>query len=277
MERDRPSSLSGSERAAGITRTTGRTPAPSDSVRATIDDMTTQMQAVVATAERAAAAIRLDAEEQAQRHLAEARRKADVLTAERAGLISDLTDDLLHQATNIRDHSERMATALQSAIASLDGIREASAGSPATVPADSGRVNGQAPAPGEAGARTEAAPVPEQHGAGDARTYTDIIGAPPPPLPAIAPPPTPEHRPIPEPTGPPQPTVEAAAAAAHPTDRPAEKTTPDLPLDVVMYATRRAANGVDPAVIASELRLRYGVEDPAPIIDRVMDPASRRS
>jgi vacuolar-type H+-ATPase subunit H len=274
MESDRPSSLSGSERAAGnqATWATGTTPAPPGSVRASIDDMTSQMQAVVEAAERAADAIRLDAEEQARRHIDEARRKADRLTAERAGLISDLTDDLLRQATNIRDHSERMATALEDAIASFDGILKGSASNHSPAPADSPRVNGQAPPPGGV---VQAAPPPPGHEEGSVRTYTDIIGAPPPPLPATAPAPTPapEHHPLPDPTGPPQPTIEAAEAASA---YPAEPTSPDLPLDVVMYATRRAANGVDPDVIASELRLRYGVEDPAPIINRVMDPARRR-
>jgi hypothetical protein len=274
MESDRPSSLSGGEQAAGNQAgwATGATPAPAVSVRASIDDMTSQMQAVVEAAERAADAIRLDAEEQAQRHIAEARRKADRLTAERAGIISELTDDLLRQATDIRDHSKRMATALEDAIASFDGILEGSAGNHPPGPVDSPHLNGRTPPSGEVVQAAPPAPGPE---VGSVRTYTDIIGAPPPPLPATAPAPTPaaEHHPLPEPTGPPQPTVEAAEAA---TAYPAEPPSPDLPLDVVMYATRRAANGVDPEVIASELRLRYGVEDPAPIIDRVMDPERRR-
>ena len=89
------------------------------SVQQTMREMTDQMQAVIETAERAAEAIRFDAEEQARRHLAEAQRKADRLTAERVGLISELTDDLMRHASTVRDHSEQMIRALEDAITSV--------------------------------------------------------------------------------------------------------------------------------------------------------------
>ena len=60
---------------------------PSPNVQATMTQMTSQLQTVIDAAERAAEAIRFDAEEQARHHLAEAQRKADRLTAERVGLI----------------------------------------------------------------------------------------------------------------------------------------------------------------------------------------------
>ena len=81
--------------------------------------MTTQLQTVIDAAERAAEAIRFDAEEQARHHLAEAQRKADRLTAERVGLISELTDDLIRHASTVRDHSEQMIRALEDAISSV--------------------------------------------------------------------------------------------------------------------------------------------------------------
>ena len=93
--------------------------APSASVQSTINQMTDQMRTVIEAAERAAEAIRYDAEEQARRHLAEAQRKADRLTAERVGLISELTDDLIRHAANVRDHSEQMVRALEDAINSV--------------------------------------------------------------------------------------------------------------------------------------------------------------
>ena len=80
--------------------------------------MTDQLQAVIGAAERAAEAIRRDAE-QARLHLSEAQRKADRLTAERIGLISELTDDLIRHAANVRDHSEQMVEALEAAINSV--------------------------------------------------------------------------------------------------------------------------------------------------------------
>ncbi len=84
-----------------------------------MQQMTEQLQTVIDAAERAAEAIRYDAEEQARRHLAEAQRKADRLTAERVGLISELTDDLVRHAANVRDHSEQMVRALEDAITSV--------------------------------------------------------------------------------------------------------------------------------------------------------------
>ncbi len=92
---------------------------PSPNVQATMTQMTTQLQTVIDAAERAAEAIRFDAEEQARHHLAEAQRKADRLTAERVGLISDLTDDLIRHASTVRDHSEQMIRALEDAISSV--------------------------------------------------------------------------------------------------------------------------------------------------------------
>lgn len=92
---------------------------PSANVQATMSQMTTQLQTVIDAAERAAEAIRFDAEEQARHHLAEAQRKADRLTAERVGLISDLTDDLIRHASTVRDHSEQMIRALEDAISSV--------------------------------------------------------------------------------------------------------------------------------------------------------------
>ncbi len=103
--------------AAGWSAGSGQMPSPN--VRQTMQEMTDQMQTVIEAAERAADAIRSDAEEQARRHLAEAQRKADRLTAERVGLISELTDDLIRHAANVRDHSERMVRALEDAINSV--------------------------------------------------------------------------------------------------------------------------------------------------------------
>lgn len=88
-------------------------------LRESVDGMTERLQAVVAAGERAAEAIRIDAEEQASRHLAEAQRKADWLTAERVRLVSRLTDDLIEHASSVRDHSERMLAAIEQAVATI--------------------------------------------------------------------------------------------------------------------------------------------------------------
>jgi hypothetical protein len=150
-------------------------PEPSGSVQSTIDQMTDQLQTVIAAAERAAEAIRRDAEEQARRHLAEAQRKADRLTAERVGLISELTDDLIRHAANVRDHSEQMVRALEDAIISvtdkleqpglndhLDPARTATP-PPLGAPETAGAAEPHAPVPAEPHAPVPAephAPVP---------------------------------------------------------------------------------------------------------------------
>ena len=108
-------------RTAGVTEPAGTwspvvSPGPSPSVQVTMDQMTGQLQTVIDAAERAAAAIRQDAEEQARRHLADAQRKADRLTAERVRLIAQLTDDLLRHAGTVREQSEVMVESLETAI-----------------------------------------------------------------------------------------------------------------------------------------------------------------
>jgi vacuolar-type H+-ATPase subunit H len=79
-------------------------------------EMSARVQTVIEAAERAADAIRYDAEEQARQHLAAAQKKADRMTAERVRLISHLTDDLIEQASVVREHSEEMVSSLQQAI-----------------------------------------------------------------------------------------------------------------------------------------------------------------
>ena len=135
--------------------------------------MTEQLQTVIDAAERAAEAIRYDAEEQARRHLAEAQRKADRLTAERVGLISELTDDLVRHAANVRDHSEQMVRALEDAINSVTDKLE--------QPAMTDPFPGSEP-PGPSLPFGE--PLDGAHrlarSAGDTGRYTDLAGMPPP-------------------------------------------------------------------------------------------------
>jgi hypothetical protein len=125
---------------------------PSTAAQSTIDQMTDQLQAVIGAAERAAEAIRRDAEEQARLHLVEAQRRADRLTAERVGLISELTDDLIRHAANVRDHSEQMVRALEAAINSVTDKLEQPALSDQFEPAGQppfGAVPPAAPAPAQ--------------------------------------------------------------------------------------------------------------------------------
>lgn len=281
---------------------------PSPDVQATMQQMTEQLQTVIDAAERAAEAIRYDAEEQARRHLAEAQRKADRLTAERVGLISELTDDLIRHAANVRDHSERMVRALEDAINSVTDKLEqpgmtdpfadvqtppALTRAPAPPPeprlqppppppppapaVPSNPVAEPDPAPSPTPTPPDPGPAPEAEPSRPV-SYTDLIGAPPPPPPAFSPAPVPPSQPAPEPDAPgaarepaqPPPVEPSPPEPVESIETDAGAGNPDVPLDAVLYATRLAVNGTDPGVIAAELTSRYGIEDPDPIVQRVM-------
>ena len=218
-------------------------PMPSPNVQQTMQQMTDQMQAVIEAAERAAEAIRFDAEEQARRHLAEAQRKADRLTAERVGLISELTDDLMRHASTVHEHSEQMIRALEGAITSI------------TAKFDQPGVTG------EPGASFE-----------DLLAGPDSTGLGGEVKPGLAPPPP--HMPMPPPTSapppvPPPPDLDQNSVE----DREAGSAgDQEVPLEAVVYAAQLAMNGTDPTVIASELSKRYGIEDPDPVVRQVVGP-----
>ena len=164
--------------------TSSSTHVPSPNVQATMHQMTEQLQTVIDAAERAAEAIRHDAEEQARRHLAEAQRKADRMTAERVGLISELTDDLVRHAANVRDHSEQMVRALEDAITSVTDKLEQPA---MTDPFPSSEPPGPSLPFGE----PIGSPPPGAGAIVDRGGYTDLVGdlpAPPPPPVSAAPP-----------------------------------------------------------------------------------------
>ena len=99
-------------------------------------EIDTRLNKAIEASERAAEAIRLDAEEQAQEHLIEAQKKADRLTAERVRLTADLTTDLVNRAAVIRSHSEQLTNALEEALELVDEDDEPSANAPsaATIP-----------------------------------------------------------------------------------------------------------------------------------------------
>jgi len=80
-------------------------------------EISAQVHGVIAAAERAAEAIREDAEAQARIYLGDAQERATRLTAERLQLIGELTDDLLAHANAVREQSAAMLVTLERAIA----------------------------------------------------------------------------------------------------------------------------------------------------------------
>ncbi len=119
-------------------------------LRASTAQMTERLQTVLEAAERAAEAIRYDAEEQARRHLAGAQQRADGLTAERVRLISQLTDELIGHASVVRHHSAQMVGALEQAITAVSGrLDEVKGGGALPLdPSSQGSIGGGQPAEG---------------------------------------------------------------------------------------------------------------------------------
>ena len=221
---------------------------PSPNVQATMTQMTSQLQTVIDAAERAAEAIRFDAEEQARHHLAEAQRKADRLTAERVGLISDLTDDLIRHAATVRDHSEQMIRALEDAISSVTTKLEQ-------------------PELTESIEYTPSAEIPGQTTLGAVPSPASAYSAP-----AVAPPPAAAPSPSPTPAAVPTPSPAPAAASPAPgSARPA--ASQPVSEEALLHATRLAVAGTDRATIAAALRDGYGVADPEPLVARVLGEA----
>ena len=102
-------------------------------------EISAQVHSVIAAAERAAEAIREDAEAQALIYLSDAQERAHRLTAERLQLVGELTDDLLAHAGAVREQSATLLATLERAIA----VAEARlAETPAHAPAAGARGAG---------------------------------------------------------------------------------------------------------------------------------------
>jgi vacuolar-type H+-ATPase subunit H len=74
-----------------------------------------RVESVLAAAERAAADIRRDAEEWAQRHIDDSRRRAEETVANRVQELSTVTQDLLERARSIAERSDELISALDDA------------------------------------------------------------------------------------------------------------------------------------------------------------------
>lgn len=194
---------------------------PQSEWRQAVTMATERVQLIIDAAERVAAGIREDAEEQAARYVDDARRRAEELTSDRIRLISQTSDSLLEQARNVKAQSEELLSALQDAAAKITAA--ASDVSP-TIEPPAGQPGGTAaPRPnGRTRPNETSAPAPEWPPEGD------------------SPPPPPEQ-------------VEGGRANGDPW----------------LLATQMAVAGADPAQIEERLR-EVGVEDPRPILDRVL-------
>jgi hypothetical protein len=92
-----------------------------------------------------------------------------------------------------------------------------------------------------------------------------------PDLGAVAPPPAPALPAVeatpPAPAAQPEPVLRSGGWAMHAPEEPSP-----IPKDALLEATRLAVAGTDRAAIAAVLKADYGIEDPDPVVDRVLGP-----
>jgi hypothetical protein len=90
-------------------------------LRRSLSDATERIEAVIEAAEKAAAGIIADAEAEAQRYLEESRARADKVAADRALAMTEVTDDLLEQAREVKRQSDDLIIALDRTRRQFDG------------------------------------------------------------------------------------------------------------------------------------------------------------
>jgi hypothetical protein len=124
-------------------------PAPAGSSPTAMSSVGERVETVLEAAEQAAADIRRDAEQWAQRHMEETRRRADALAAQRVQELSSITDDLLARAQAVAKQSDELISALDSASRRTikaplrreeDGASEAEQEEPSAAPAPAPRA-----------------------------------------------------------------------------------------------------------------------------------------
>lgn len=255
------------------------------------DSVADRLQTVIDAAERAADAIRADAEEQARRHLAEAQQKADRMTAERVRMISQLTDDLIEHASVVKEHSQSMVATLEQAIkVASSRLDELDAGG---APAEAARptpVAAPAPAPGalsggtsqpthEAPAPAAPPPTPAEPEAADDQRHSGTaapVAAPQPEFEADTP-----ASPASQPEAPraeaPAPAEASAAtpapdtAGAAPASEPAPAEPAEAPpTEALLRATQLAIAGESRDSVGDAIRRDFGV-DPEPVLAQVFE------
>lgn len=201
------------------------------------DQVAGQVQRVIDAAERAAEAIRADAEQQAQSYLAEAQARAEQLTAERVELIAGLTDELIEHAEAVRVHSAQMATALEHTV-NTDQRRYVEGDRSAELSSGAEvrptRAARSEPTSGDAFDPGQSEAMGIGNGDLDDRAAAD--------------------------------DADEAEDAVPVSDAEAEDAA-------LLQATRLAIAGSDRVEIAQALRDRFGIAEPAPIVEKVLGAA----
>jgi len=241
---------------------------------------------VIETAEQAATEIRSAAEAQAQRELDAVRTQADTMTRERVAMVSELTEALLEHATLIASQCENLVLALESTMrrlgpASQDAPLEAQgagaigAGSPppppaprttAWPPAEPPPPAAPPPQPETSQAADDGESEAEPQRSADARESTAAD-----PEDRAEQTPEPAERDL-------EPHEGGSQADDEPGDGPSAWSPPPVPAsagggasdEAYLSATRLALGGSSRSEIAEELEREFGIDDPDPILDRVL-------
>jgi hypothetical protein len=129
-------------------------------------DTAERLEAIVEAAERAAAGVIDDAEQQARRYLAQAKAEAEREAEGRVGELSALIDTLLGQAISLRREAERLQATLEEARARIDGVEAPPPEEPTQAPRLRAVVPTEPPAQGPR--PVEAAPAPDPERRADA-------------------------------------------------------------------------------------------------------------
>jgi len=255
-----------------------RPPDPSGSTANRIDQ-------VIETAEQAATEIKAAAEAQAQRELDAVRSEADTMTRERVAMVSELTEALLEHATLIATQCENLVLALEGTMrrlgpAAQDALLEApgpASGQIGEAPAAPivPRTRTWPPPDPFPSARSGGEDVPGNEVPADAQTDDELE-------------PTADLADTPRAESPPPDVLDASPAAAQrsaddtasglgSSDEPGGWSTPAadspggaIPDEAYLAATRLALSGRDRSDIADELSREFGIEDPEPVLDRVL-------
>lgn len=255
--------------------------APEGRPETPVEQVAERVQALIDAAERAADAIRADAEHQADEYLSEAQRRADRLTTSRIQLIANLVG----RAAAVRSHSEQMVISLEQTVQTItEGERlelGEGAWSPTELGAGDDRQHQPEPEPESAGesgppkvaevtaygGTREQASREQTAGASDATASESNS--------ASAEAESEAHREEgsrgeadDEPDG----VADDEPPAAEVGEDPGTTTEVDEEA-ATLRATRLAIAGTDREDIARALRNEFGVEDPEPIVSRVLGPA----
>jgi hypothetical protein len=248
-------------------------------LRQSLTDATERIEAVIEAAEKAAAGIIADAEAEAQRYLEESRARADQVAADRALAMTEVTDDLLEQAREVKRQSDDLIIALDRTRRQFDG------GDPTPHPAAAAPQPEYSPAPEPESAEPESAetftfphlkPV-DPEPAPEVEQEPAYVGEPAVAEESVAfeePAAFEESAPFEQPSalGGPEGNGEADIGVDAGNNGDAEADSDELSTGARLIATQMAVAGSSRPEIESRLRSEFGIDDAGPMLDSILGP-----